>query len=264
MNFVNDSNYFDQHFLIDNEIIMTFIKSAKLNKKDIVVEIGPGKGNISKLIANRVKKLYCIELDCRLKPYLSKLEKQFKNVEIIYDNALTVNLPICNKIVTSVPYSIIEPLINKLIHYHIDIYMIMGKKYVDNVINNQITKLSLLTNCFYNARKIIDITPEKFEPKPRVMSSIIELKFKAVENVNNDTQLIFRYMYYFKNKKVKNALIESLINSSRIKDKILTQKSSKNIVGKLNITNNILNKTFEEISNNELKQLYEEVEKIIL
>ena len=138
MNFVNDSNYFDQHFLIDNEIIMTFIKSAKLNKKDIVVEIGPGKGNISKLIANRVKKLYCIELDCRLKPYLSKLEKQFKNVEIIYDNALTVNLPICNKIVTSVPYSIIEPLINKLIHYHIDIYMIMGKKYVDNVINNQI------------------------------------------------------------------------------------------------------------------------------
>lgn len=257
MDFNNDSNYFDQHFLIDNDIINTFINSAVLNENDVVVEVGPGKGNISKLIAKKVKKLYCIELDKRLKPFLDQLINENKNVEVIYGNVLDISIPECNKLITALPYSIIEPFISKMINYNIDIYMIMGKKYVDSVLNNEITKLSLLTNCYYNIEKVIDITPDKFDPKPRVMSSIIKLKYKNINDINNKSLLIFRYMFYYKDKKTKNALIESLIDTS---NKELTQKESKNIIKNLNINEKILDKTFETLSNKELNELYNNIE----
>ena len=259
MDFNNDSNYFDQHFLVDNDIINTFINCANLTKDDIVVEIGPGKGNISQLISKKVKKLYCIELDERLKPFLNKLTDENNNIEVIYGNALDISLPECNKVITALPYSIIEPFINKMINYNVDIYMIMGKKYVDNVLNNEITKLSLLTNCYYECTKIMDITPDKFEPKPRVMSSIVKLKYKDIKNINDKLLLIFRYMFYYKNKKTKNALIESLINSSNNE---LTQRLSKDIINNLNIDEEILNKNFETLSNSELKYIYKNLENL--
>lgn len=73
MKFINNSDYFDQHFLNNNTIISTFVEEACLNKNDIIIEIGPGKGIITEKIAPKVKKVYCIELDNRLKPFLDKI-----------------------------------------------------------------------------------------------------------------------------------------------------------------------------------------------
>ena len=61
--FKNDTDHFDQHFLVDQKVIDKFIKEANLTKEDIVVEIGPGNGVLTKIIAPQVKKLYVIELD---------------------------------------------------------------------------------------------------------------------------------------------------------------------------------------------------------
>ena len=115
MNFINNSDYFDQHFLDNDDIINRFIEISKLKYDDVVVEVGPGKGNITKKIAPLVKKIYCIELDTRLKPFLDELCTKYKNIEVIYDSALNVQIPNCNKIITSLPYSIIEPFMYKMI-----------------------------------------------------------------------------------------------------------------------------------------------------
>ena len=176
---------------------------------------------------------------------------------------MNIDLPKCNKIITAIPYSIIEPFIYKMVNYDVDIYMIMGRKYVDKVINNDISNLSLLTNCFYDCKKIIDVTPDKFCPKPRVMSSIIQMKYKNIDNIDTNL-LIFRFMYLYKNKKVKNALIESIISTAKIKGKIYTQKMSKNLINELKLKDDLLNKNFEVISNNELKILYDKVNEIEL
>jgi 16S rRNA (adenine1518-N6/adenine1519-N6)-dimethyltransferase len=74
MDFVNDTDYLDQHFLIDKNIENRFIKEAYLSNNDIVVEIGPGKGNISDKIAKKVKHLTCIEIDKRLSYYLDNFQ----------------------------------------------------------------------------------------------------------------------------------------------------------------------------------------------
>ena len=81
--FKNDSDYLDQHFLMDEDIIKKFIKICDLNSNDVVLEIGPGKGTLTKLVASKVKKVYAIEKDVRLKEYLDKID----NLEVIYADA---------------------------------------------------------------------------------------------------------------------------------------------------------------------------------
>lgn len=247
-NFKNDSNYLDQHFLVDEKVINEFIKICNLKNTDIVVEIGPGKGNITKLIKPKVKSLTVIELDNRLDEYLNKIP----NINVIIGNVLEVDIPKCDKMITSLPYSIIEPFIYKLIKTDFkELYMIMGSNYVNSVINKEITNLSLLTNTFFDVEYYFDIKPDSFNPKPRVLSSVIKLTKKSYFNELN---LFFKTMYELDDKKIKNALMESFI-----KVKGITKKESKEIVKELNLDEIILNKKFSTISNEELKIVYKKL-----
>lgn len=252
MDFINDSDHFDQHFLIDDEIINKFITEAHFNLNDIVVEVGPGKGILTSIIAKKVKKLYCIELDNRLKKYLDVICSKNKNVTVIYSSVLDVTIPLCNKIITSLPYSIVEPFMNKMIKTSFDeLFMITGKKYADGVSNNEITYLSLLTNCFFDFEKVIDIEPQSFNPKPHAMSSMVKLKYKNPDAT--DIYAFFRNMYLLNHKKIKNGIIESLISTGFSK----TQRSAKEILTSMNLDDSILETKFEVCSNEQLLLLYE-------
>jgi len=264
MDFINDSDHFDQHFLKDQNIIDRFIKECNLNMSDVVVEIGPGKGDISSIIAKEVKKLYCIELDERLKPFLDKLVSENDNVEIIWGSALDVHIPTCNKIITCLPYSIVEPFIHKIARCKFDeAIMITGERFASNVVKKEINMLSLYTNCYFESEKIMDILPDAFEPAPRVLSSIIKLKPITEKDIKDFNLLFFRYMFFFQGKKIKNALIESLIKIYNTRyNEVLTQRNAKEMIGNLNLEENILSKTFETCSNDELKVVYNVVKSL--
>ena len=129
--------------------------------------------------------------------------------------------------------------------------MIMGKKYCDNVLGNKITNLSLLTNIYFKITKYFDIMPDSFNPKPRVVSSLIKLEFKKD---NSEKELILKNMYKLNDKLVKNALLESLIIV-----KNLTKREAKEYIKNLNIKESILNNKFSQINNNELEELYNQI-----
>ena len=259
MQFINETDKLDQHFLIDQEVISRFIKEANLKKTDTIVEVGPGKGNISSLIADKVKKLYLIELDRRLEKYLVLLSYEKGNIELIFDSVLDTYIPPCDKIVTSLPYSIVEPFIYKIIKCDFkEILMITGSRFANNVLENKTTKLSLLTNCFFKIEKIMDILPESFDPKPRVLSSMIRLT-PIKENDLTDEMIIFRNLYFYDDKKIKNALVESFIRLNYLKNITLTQREAKKIVSELSINEELLAKTFNAISNEELIAIYESI-----
>lgn len=264
MFFENNTDFFDQHFLINESIIQKFINEANLTKDDIVVEVGPGKGQISQLIAKKVKKLYCIELDERLKPFLKRISDNNPNVEIIFGSILDLEIPKCTKIVTSLPYSIVEPFINKLISCEFEeALMITGAKFANNVIKKNINKLSILTNCYFSSHKIMDIIPESFKPAPRVMSSMIRLVPIKKEEIDLFELSIFRYMFYFKDKKVKNGLSESLIKFCEDKyQKKLSKRNSAKLIDILSLSNIVSDKKFEICSNGELKEIYSNLKKI--
>ena len=248
--FINDTDKLDQHFLIDKDVINAFIKSCDLDSTDKVLEIGPGNGVISRLVNPLVSSLTLVEKDTRL---INQL-KDIPNVNIINASILDIELPDCNKIITSLPYSITEPFMYKAIDYNVDrIVMICGKNFADNVINKHLNKLSVLTNSYFDVERILDIAPTSFKPSPRVYSSLLVLIPKDI-NTLNDNELIIRYLFKYRYMKLKNALKEIII---RIKK--CTQKEAKSIVNNYNISSNILDKLFDELSNREMEEIYKKI-----
>lgn len=258
MGFENDINYLDQHFLINKSIINAFVDEAHLSVEESVVEIGPGKGQISDTLARRCGHLTCIEIDSNLEHFMNVLKDKYDNVDIIYGNALDVYIPDCNKIISALPYSITEPFIEKLLRCNFDeCLLIVGKKFADSVINKELNKLSLLTNSFFEVTKIMDISPDAFDPKPRVMSSMIRLIPIGRESFkNNFKRFVFREMFFHRDKKLKNNLMEALIEFAKMHEQKLTKKESKAVVDSYDIPKETLNKLMENLSNYEYEMIY--------
>ncbi len=258
MEFNNDINYLDQHFLVDKSVINAFVDAADLKVTEDVIEIGPGKCEISDTIARRVNHLTCIEIDRNLEHFINVLKDKHDNVDVIYGNALNVYIPPCDKIISALPYSITEPFIEKLLRCEFkECTLIVGKKYADSVINKSLTKLALLTNSFFNVTKIMDVEPGSFDPAPRVMSSMIKLiPIKKEDLKYSFKRFIFREMFFHRDKKLKNNLMEALIEFSKMHDQKLTKKESKQIIDEYEIPKETLNKLMENLSNEEYELVY--------
>ena len=235
--FENDTNYLDQHFLIDKSIINAFVDAAELKINENVVEIGPGKGEISDIIARRVKHLTLIEIDRNLEPFING--SKFLSI-------------------SALPYSITEPFIEKLLRCEFkEAILIVGKKFADNVLEKNLNKLSLLTNSFFRVEKVMDIAPDAFSPEPRVMSTMIKLtKLKREELNYSFKKFMFREMFFYRNRKLKNNLMEALIEFVKLHDKKLTKKESKAIIDSYKLPKETLNKEMENLSNEEYEMLY--------
>ena len=256
--FKNDTDLLDQHFLIDEKVINDFINYAMIDKDDYVVEIGPGKGNITKILLDKADKVTVIEKDERLIPYLLELKKKDDNLEIIHGNVLDTFIPDCDKIITSLPYSIIEPFINKIIKCKFKtLTMIMGSNYIEEVMNKSNNKLSLLTNSFFNVEKLEDIEPSSFEPSPRTLSGIIKLSPIKLDKIKDKKRFIIRQLFFYRNMKIKNALKEAIISYEDC-----SQKEAKEQIEKLNIDNSILEEKMETISNNDLDKLVNYIDRL--
>jgi len=244
--FENDTNFLDQHFLVDEKIIKTFIDSCEITKDDIVLEVGPGKGVLTKYLSKQAKKLLVVEKDVRLLPFL-------KDYDVTYRDVLHYDIPDVNKIVTSLPYSITEPFLYKLLDVNFDkLIMMCGKNFVDNLESNN-TKLSIMCNLYFNYTKICDVKPDSFNPKPKVMSSLITMTKKDEDKLSKKDKIV-RLLYKYRYMKVKNALKEILIKLDN-----LTQRQAKDIIKTYNINEDISNKLFDELSNSEVVELYKQI-----
>ena len=239
--------------------VADFANFCNIKSTDIIIEIGPGNGVITEKLCQKAKKVTSIELDERLHVYLDSLELKYSNLEVIYQNVLNTYLPKCDKIITSLPYSIIEPFINKMIKCEFnELIMIMGETYIDDVINNSNNKLALLTNAYFKAEKLREIDPSSFKPSPRTVSGIIKLIPKSLEETKNDFKLfIIRELFFYRDMKIKNALKESIIKYNNC-----TQRKARELLSNLNIEEELLENKFETISNTYTIRLIEYIDKL--
>ena len=84
--------YWGQNFLMDKEVLADIVKTADLKKSDVVLEIGPGFGVLTKELAKKTSKVIAVEKDERLIKMLKRELKGFKNVEIIHGDILKINI----------------------------------------------------------------------------------------------------------------------------------------------------------------------------
>jgi 16S rRNA (adenine1518-N6/adenine1519-N6)-dimethyltransferase len=100
---------YGQHFLRDPNILEVIGRLAELGRDDVVLEIGPGQGVLTRYLAERVRRVHAVEIDRALEPQLSNLAA---NVDVVFGDALQVELPRdATKLVANLPYSVATPLV---------------------------------------------------------------------------------------------------------------------------------------------------------
>jgi 16S rRNA (adenine1518-N6/adenine1519-N6)-dimethyltransferase len=176
-----------QHFLKDKKILEKISSIKKIQNK-VVVEVGPGKGSLTRMILEKnPKKLFVIEKDKTLEQYLLKLKERYpENLEIIFEDALKINFSRFKKnkilLIANLPYNIASTLIigwiKNLGIFHSIIVMVQ-KEVADRlsakVSSKSYGRTSVLVQLHSQIIKKFDVSPEKFFPQPKVLSSVIEI-----------------------------------------------------------------------------------------
>ena len=109
------SKQLGQHFLVDDNILGVIGRLAELEPTDVVLEVGPGPGGLTSYLADRVAKVFAVELDRRLEPYLAERFGDRPNVELRFADALTLDSatlePPPTKLVSNLPYNVATPIV---------------------------------------------------------------------------------------------------------------------------------------------------------
>ena len=169
-----------QNFLNDKKIAQREVEYANIESYDTVLEIGPGKGILTKILAEKAKKIYAIEIDKKLINFLEKIVP--KNVELIHANAVKFdfNKIFFNKIVSNLPFQISSPITFKLLEFDFEeAIMIYQKDFADRMIALPGDKnySNLTVNLYYKAYcEILEIVSKNsFKPKPKVDACIVRI-----------------------------------------------------------------------------------------
>ena len=224
-----------QNFLIDKNILEKIINITTIEKK-IVLEIGPGTGNLtSHILKQNPKKLFVIEKDNEL---AKNLENKFNNqISIINDDVLQVDETKLFKdkvtVFGNLPYNISTEILSKWIinlkdKFWFECLVLMFQKEVaDRIIaefnTSDYGRLSIISNWKLNIKKICDISPEAFSPKPKINSSL--LVFHPKKNfikINNPKNLekITRIFFNQRRKMLKKPFNQLFNGELKIADKL--------------------------------------------
>lgn len=182
-----------QNFLVNDEIALEIVSGAEVCRDDIVLEIGPGVGSLTRYIADRAKMVIAVEIDTKAIPLLEKNTKDLDNVRIINDDILKVDLGMLLgdvrgniKVVANLPYYITSPIIMYLLESEINFHSItvmVQKEVGDRLLASPGTKdygvLTLAVSYYAIVEKIVDVGRENFHPVPKVDSVVVRLLLKS-------------------------------------------------------------------------------------
>ncbi|MEM5814648.1 MAG: 16S rRNA (adenine(1518)-N(6)/adenine(1519)-N(6))-dimethyltransferase RsmA [Candidatus Aenigmatarchaeota archaeon] len=214
-----------QHFLYDPKIAAKMCEAAEITRNDTVLEIGPGKGLITKELAARAKQVIAVEKDSVLADSL----KGFfgKNVEIINDDILAIGWPRFDKIVSNIPFEISSPLLEKIFEARKTAVLILQKEFAARLLakpgEKDYSKLTVKCNYYCTAEKIGELKPGAFRPAPKVSAAIVRLTpkkppFEADEKLWETANILFQH----RRKTVRAALKGR--GTNRIPDTLLKKR----------------------------------------
>ena len=227
-----------QNFLIDGEVVEGIVKTANVSKDDLIIEIGPGLGTLTKYLLEKAGKVICIELDNRMIKILNDRFFLYHNFQIINEDVLKVDLKslikkekqnngIKNvKVVANLPYYITTPIIMKLLEEKLDIESItvmIQKEVADRLVAKPGDRLSgaiTYTVSYYaEAEKGLIVPNNSFIPEPEVTSEVIKLTIRKEPAIKvKNEELLFKIIkqaFSQRRKTLVNALASSEMFASK-------------------------------------------------
>ena len=191
-----------QNFLIDEKILNLIVGLGNINSNDIVLEVGPGTGNLTeKILKKGPKKIIVVEKDANLSMNLKK--KFNKDIIVINDDILNYNQSYLYKkkiiIFGNLPYNISTQIliswikINNLNNFCKKFILMFQKEVADRILaefnNKEYGRISIISSWKMEIEKIIDIDPNSFFPRPKIKSTLLVFKpknkFYKIKNPKN-------------------------------------------------------------------------------
>ena len=225
-----------QNFLTDKNVIEKITLITKIHKKNIL-EIGPGTGNLTEyILREKPNYLTVIEKDENL---CQNLLLKFKDkIKIINNDVLRENLEVLSSndkftVFGNLPYNISTEIICKWVLnlkdtcWFDELILMFQKEVADRIIAKENTskfgRLAVLINWRLNVKKVFDVSPNSFSPKPKIDSSVLHFmpknefhKFKNSKNI----EIVTRVFFNQRRKMIKNPLKQLFNNPKEISDKL--------------------------------------------
>lgn len=211
---------FGQNFLQDENILEKIYNSVSPTKDDLIIEIGPGSGNLTKWLKKYNSNLICIEIDESLKETLSKYEDD--KTKIIFKDFMEMDLSEELKnynyqklyVIANIPYYITTPIIEKITFSNIPvekIVLMIQKEVAERLSskpqNKEYGYITVLLNYFFEIKNLFSVSRNCFYPVPNVDSAVISLTTKTKEEINIESfQNLIKNAFKFKRKTLKNNL----------------------------------------------------------
>jgi len=166
-----------QHFLVDEAIALRIADYADLGPDDWVLEIGPGEGSLTAALAAKADGVYAVEIDPEL---AAGLTGRFSNVQVVTGDALKVQLPECNKIVSNLPYQISSSLTYRLLSRPFDMAVLMyqwefARRLKATPGSDEYGRLAMTAGFFCRIEVLEKVSKMAFRPVPQVDSAIVRL-----------------------------------------------------------------------------------------
>lgn len=174
-----------QNFLINDKILPQIIESAEIKKNDIVIEIGPGLGILTKALLDAGAKVYTIEKDFELVKKLEKIMRSHKSLTIVHQDALFFDLGNFTryKVVANLPFNIASPLIRKFLESpkQPELMVVMVQKEVAERItakpgDSERGILTVAVEFYAQAAIVCNVSKANFKPQPKVDAAILKIK----------------------------------------------------------------------------------------
>jgi len=232
--FIKPKKSLGQNFLIDRNVLEQIVEVVEIENKE-VLEIGPGSGNLTTFILKKnPKKVYVIEKDNDL---ALLLEDKFTNeISIINDDVLKISEDkISNEKLTvfgNLPYNISTEILSKWIvnldksFWFESLVLMFQKEVAERIIAESNTskygRLSILSSWKMNIKKIIDIKPQSFSPRPKIDSTLLLFtpreNFFELKNAKN-LEMITRVFFSQRRKMLKKPFNQIFKNAKEISEK---------------------------------------------
>jgi 16S rRNA (adenine1518-N6/adenine1519-N6)-dimethyltransferase len=209
-----------QNFLKDPHYLRKIADAAQVGPEDCVLEIGPGLGHLTRVLANRAKKVLAIEIDDRLIPHLQNEFSSVPNFELLHADALEYDYGSLDgrwKVVANLPYYISTPIIQKLIAHRskfTSLTLMLQKEVAERIAappgGKEYGFLSVLVQYHAIPRIEFYVPAEAFTPQPEVDSVVITLTMRdrpAVAVRNEDFFIrVIKAAFSQRRKTLRNAL----------------------------------------------------------
>lgn len=211
-----------QNFLKDTKVLTNIIDSVDVKEDDLIIEVGPGHGALTKYLKLFHANLRCYEVDERVKPYLEKFLDD--KTKIIFNDFLKVNLEDDLKdikyndlyVIANLPYYITTPIIEKMIESPLNVkamVLMVQNEVADRLSAKSGSKdygaISVYLNYYYKVEKLFFVPRHAFDPVPGVDSAVIKLekKEKELELIDKDKFFkLVRDSFMMKRKNLRNNL----------------------------------------------------------